>query len=119
MLQFILFFLTKPKARSGLVRKFNFFDWLDCERMTKVLSPVNAMACAQKVILCKVFSSVQINVFTEEVVFRLNINCKSIFILSLKTFQNSLSISIKTFIGFKKYRIEVDAYDFEALARAL
>ena len=105
LLQFILFFLTKPKARSGLVRKFNFFDWLDCER-TKVLSPVNAMACAQKVILCKVFSSVQINIFTEEVVFRLNINCKTIFILSLKTFEKD----------FKKYRVEVDAYDFEALA---
>ena len=66
--------------------KIQFFDWLDCERMTKVLSPVNTMACAQKVILCKVFSSVQINIFTEEVVFRLNINCKTIFILSLKTF---------------------------------
>ena len=88
------------------MRKFNFFDWLDCERMTKVLSTVNAMACAQKVILCKVFSSVQINIFTEEVVFRLNINCKTIFILSLKTFEND----------FKKYRVEVDAYDFEALA---
>ena len=68
------------------MRKFNFFDWLDCEPMTKVLSPVNAMAGAQKVILCKIFSSVQINIFTEEVVFRLNINCKTIFMLSLKTF---------------------------------
>ena len=66
--------------------KIHFFDWPDCERMTKVLSPVNAMAWAQKVILCKMFSSVQINIFTEEVVFRLNINCKTIFILSSKTF---------------------------------
>ena len=23
--------MTKPKARSGQVRKFNFFDWLGCE----------------------------------------------------------------------------------------
>ena len=68
------------------MRKFIFFDWPDCERMTKVLSPVNALAWAQKVILCKIFISVQINIFTEEVVFRLNINCKTIFILSLKTF---------------------------------
>ena len=26
--------LTKPKARCCQVRKFNFFDWLDFERMT-------------------------------------------------------------------------------------
>ena len=81
------------------MRKFNFFDWLDCERMTRVLSPARAMACAQMVILCKVFSCVQVNIFTEEVVFRLNINFKAIFILSLKTSYNSLSlsVSIKTF----------------------
>ena len=69
-----------------LSREKILFDWLDCELVTKVLSRVNAMAWAQKVILCKIFSSVQINIFTEEVVFRLNINCKTIFILSLKTF---------------------------------
>ena len=23
--------LTKPKAKFGKVRRFNFFDWLDCE----------------------------------------------------------------------------------------
>ena len=37
--------------------------------------------------------SLQINIFTEEVVFRLNITCKTIFILSLKTFKNSLVIN--------------------------
>ena len=26
--------MTKPKARSGQVGKFNFFDWLGCEQMT-------------------------------------------------------------------------------------
>ena len=40
--------------------------------------------------------SLQINIFTEEVVFRLNITCKTIFILSLKAFKNFLSVSIKT-----------------------
>ena len=82
------------------------------------------MACAQMVtfIICKVFSSVQINIFTEEVVFGLNINCKTIFILSLKTCYKSLSlsVSIKTVEKDRKtYYIEVDAYFFEALARAM
>ena len=56
--------MTKAKVESGQVRKFRFLDWLDCERMTRMLSPARAMACAQKVILCKVFSSVQKNIFT-------------------------------------------------------
>ena len=30
--------------------------------------------------------SAQVNIFTEEVVFRLNISCKIIFVLSVKTF---------------------------------
>ena len=30
--------------------------------------------------------SAQLNIFTEEVVFRLNVTCKIIFVLSLKTF---------------------------------
>ena len=66
-------------------KKIQLFDWLDCERMTRVLSPARAMACA--------FSSLQFcwNIFTEEVVFRVNITCKAIFILFLKTFVNSLS----------------------------
>ena len=34
-------------------------------------------------ILCKVFSSFQINIFAEEVLFRLNITCKTVFISSL------------------------------------
>ena len=38
--------LLKPKARSGQIRKFSFFDLLDCERVTWVLSPARAMACA-------------------------------------------------------------------------
>ena len=37
-------------------------------------------------ILCKVFSYVQIIIFTKEVVFRLNITCKTIFTLPFKTF---------------------------------
>ena len=53
-------------------------------------------------ILCEVFSSDQINIFTEEVVFCLNLSCKTIFILSFKTFQNSLSVSIQTFEGDRK-----------------
>ena len=57
--------------------------------------------------------SLQINIFTEEVVFRLNITCKTIFILSLQTFKNSLSVSIKI---FQNSRVEVDAYCFEVLA---
>ena len=48
-----------------------------------------AIACAS--------DSLQINIFTEEVVFRLNITCKTIFILSLQTFKTSLSVSIKLF----------------------
>ena len=38
--------LMKPKARSGQIRKFSFFDLLDCEQVTWVLSPTRAMACA-------------------------------------------------------------------------
>ena len=38
--------LMKPKVRSGRIRKFSFFDLLDCERMMWVLSPARAMACA-------------------------------------------------------------------------
>ena len=45
--------------------------------MTRVLSPVRAIVCA--------IHSLQINIFTDEVVFRLNITCKTIFILFLKT----------------------------------
>ena len=41
--------------------------------------------------------SLQIDIFTEEVVFRLNITFKTIFILSLQTFKNSLSVSIRIF----------------------
>ena len=41
--------LTKPKVRSGQLKKINFFDCLDCERMTRVLYPARSMACAPKV----------------------------------------------------------------------
>ena len=54
-----------------------------------MLSPARAIACA--------IDSLQINIFTEEVVFRLNITCKTVFILSLQTFKTSLSVSIKIF----------------------
>ena len=84
--------ITKAKAGSGRVRKFIFFHWVNCERMTRMLSPARAMASAQKVILCKVFSSVQKRIFTEKVVFRLNINCKP-FYLILKDF-SKLSLYI-------------------------
>ena len=77
-----------------------------------MLSPARAIAYA--------IHSLQINIFTEEVVFRLNITCKTIFILSLKTFKNFLSVSIKTFEkGKKNSGVEVDAYCFEVLARAM
>ena len=46
-----------------------------------MLSPARAMASAQKVILCKVFSSVQKRIFTEKVVFRHNINCKPFYLI--------------------------------------
>ena len=42
--------LTKLKAISGQVRKFNYFDWLDCERMTRVLSPVRAIGIGNHMI---------------------------------------------------------------------
>ena len=75
-----------------------------------MLSPARAIACA--------IDSLQINIFTEEVVFRLNVTCKTIFILSLQTFKTSLSVSIKIFKKRKKKnsRVEVDAYCFEVLA---
>ena len=37
--------LSKPKVRSGQVRKFNFSDWLDCEGNMRVLLSACAMAC--------------------------------------------------------------------------
>ena len=40
--------LTKLKAISGQVRKSNFFDWLDCERMNWVLSSAHAIWHEQK-----------------------------------------------------------------------
>ena len=75
-----------------------------------MLSPARAIAYA--------IHSLQINIFTEEVVFRLNITCKTIFILSLQTFETSLSVPIKIFLkrGKKNSRVEVDAYCFEVLA---
>ena len=68
-------------------------------------------------ILCKVFSSVQINISTEEVVFRLNITCNTIFNLPSKFFYNSLSngINIKTFEKGKKilaYKLTYTALSF-------
>ena len=41
---------TKPKARSGQVRKINFSDWLDC-----VGSDLRALRRVQFFIICKVF----------------------------------------------------------------
>ena len=80
--------LTKPKAISGQARKFNFLEWLQCERMTWVLSSAHAIWHEQFIFFffCKDSSSDQINIFTKEVVFHLNITCKTIFILSFETF---------------------------------
>ena len=74
-----------------------------------MLPPARAIAYA--------IHSLQIN-NAEEVVFRLNITCKTIFILSLQTFKTSLSLSIKIFLKEEKKnsRVEVDAYCFEVLA---
>ena len=41
-----------------VVRKFSFFVWLDCERMTRVLSSARAMRV--QFILCKVFSTIRV-----------------------------------------------------------
>lgn len=47
--------------------------------MMWVLSPACATVCANSFCNCKVFSSsIQINIFTEEVIARLNITCKTI-----------------------------------------
>ena len=61
--------------------------------------------------------SAQVNIFTEEVVFRLNITCKIIFVLSLEFLERSLGIKIKTLEkGKKNCRVEVDAYCIELLS---
>ena len=67
-----------------------------------MLSPALAIACAIHSLQGKVFRSFQMNIFSEDLVFRLNITCKTIFILSLKSFKNFLSVSIKTFARAKK-----------------
>ena len=55
--------------------------------------------------------SAQVSICTEEVVFRLDITCKIIFVLSF--------IKIKTLEkGKKNCRVEVDAYCLELLAKA-
>ena len=47
----------------------------------------------------------KVNVFTGEVVFRLNIACKTIFILYFKDFLKlSLGINVKTFERVKKIK---------------
>ena len=50
-----------------------YFDWLDCERMQRVLS-------SARYVVCKAFRSVQINICAEVVVFRLNTTCNTVFI---------------------------------------
>ena len=61
---------TKPKARSGRVRKFSSFllSWLRA-------NDVSVVSCAR----CGVCSLFFAKSFTEEVVFRLNITCKTHF----------------------------------------
>ena len=58
--------------------------------------------------------SVQINIFTRKIVSRLNITCKTIFILSL-----TLSRYQDKEMGKKKIVVKVDAYCFELLARSM
>ena len=74
------------------------------------------MACA--IHSLQVFSSAQINVFTQEVV---DITWKSRFCLIFKDFlELSLGIKIKSFDkGKNNSRVEVDAYCFELLARVI
>ena len=52
-----------------------------------LLSSARAMACAIYS-FCKVYTSVEINIFTKEEVFRLNVTvkCKNSIIISFKTF---------------------------------
>ena len=57
--------------------------------------------------------SVQINIFTRKIVSRLNITCKTIFILSLTLFQYQ-----DKEMG-KKIVVKIDSYCFELLARAM
>ena len=106
--------LGKPTARSGQVGKLNCFDWLDCERMTW-WGHLRAQWRVQ-FILCKV----QINISTEEVVFRLNITCNTIFNLPSKFFTTlSRTVSILRLLKrVKNSRVQVDLYCFELLARA-
>ena len=59
-----------------------FADWLDCERVTLALSFVRALWRVQ-FISCKVFGSIQINIFPKGLVFLLNITRKTVFISSL------------------------------------
>ena len=112
--------MTKPKARSGQVRKFNFLiglvvsEWRECCHL-------RALSCVQ-FILCKVFC-VQMNIFTKIAVFCLNITCKTIFILSFKIDFLKLSLGVNTGFYFeedKKYsHLEVGAYCSEVLERAM
>ena len=69
-----------------------------------------------------VFSSVEIDIFTKEVVFCLTITCKTIYLI----FKDFLKLSLganKDFWGGKiakrDSRVEVNAYCFEALGRAM
>ena len=74
-------FLMKPKARSGQARKFSFFDRLDCERMTWVLSSACAIMAWAIHSFCKVFSSVQINILLKKWFIRLNITCNHFYLI--------------------------------------
>jgi len=68
--------LSKLKARSGQVGKFNFSDWLGCDL------PENAMTCE----ICSL-QSLQFcskNIFVEKVVFHLNIAFKTVFLSYVK-----------------------------------
>ena len=57
--------LMKPKVRSGQIRKFSFFDLLDCEQN----NDVSVVSCTRYgvcnlLVLYEVFSSFQINSYS-------------------------------------------------------
>ena len=65
----------------------------------------------------------QINIFTEEVLFCLNITCKTIFILSFKKDFLKLPLGVNKGFYFEEGKnyshLEAGAYCFEVLARAM
>ena len=109
LIQYPNVLFTKLRARFGQVRKFI----IVCMRMMRVLST----SCTYQGVCNSFFAKSSV---TEEVVFHFSITCITIFISSLKTFQNSLiGIQIKTLEKGKKCLLEVNVYWFELLVHAM